>query len=353
MHSAPPRAGFLPLPMLIALALLASTPFWLAKIGLYQYLALEVMIWMLFALGYNLMLGTTGLPSFGAGAFFGIGAYAFGLLQQRVLANLWFDLGGAVVVTALLAALMAACVAHKRGIYFALLTIAFGQVFWFVAVKWHSVTGGEDGLQNIVRPVLPLGFAEIPLRSNQALFYFCFVLFALALVGLWRLVHSPFGRVLSAIRQNEVRAAFVGYHVWLYKWLAIVIASAVSGLAGAMFAMAQQSAYPNVMSLHSSGFVVMMVLIGGGLVSFWGPVLGAVFFILARDVLGAATETWLLWYGLLFVAMVLWQPEGIAGVWQAAARRRAARRSEPAPKPLSSESPALPTLREGALHGPL
>jgi branched-chain amino acid transport system permease protein len=126
--------------------------------------------------------------------------------------------------------------------------------------------------------------------------------------------------VLAAIRQNETRAAFLGYDVWRYKWLAFVISTAVAGLAGALFAMAQQSAYPNVMSLHASGFVVMMVLIGGGLVSFWGPVLGAVFFILARDLLGAYTDTWLLWYGVLFMAMVLFHPEGIAGLWRKARR---------------------------------
>ena len=349
MHTAPPRAGFLPLPMLLLLFALATTPFWLARVGLYQYLALEVMIWMLFALGYNLMLGTTGLPSFGHGAFFGAGAYAFGLLQQRVFANLWFDLAGAVLVTAVLGALVGACVSHKRGIYFALLTIAFGQVFWFVSVKWHSVTGGEDGLQNIVRPVLDLGVASVDLRGNQALFYFCFVVFAVALLVLWRLVHSPFGRVLAAIRQNEVRAAFVGYNVWLYKWLSFLIASSFAGLAGALFAMAQQSAYPNVMSLHSSGFVVMMVLIGGGLVSFWGPAIGAVFFILARDVLGAATETWLLWYGLLFVVMVLFQPEGIAGMWQAAQRRRTAAR-----RAAVAASAPVPAVRPNeVLHGPV
>ena len=143
------------------------------------------------------------------------------------------------------------------------------------------------------------------------------------MIGCWRLVHSPFGRVLQAIRQNETRAAFAGYDVWFYKWLAFVISAAIAGLAGALFAMAQQSAYPNVMSLHQSGFVVMMVLVGGGLVSFWGPVIGALFFILARDLLGAYTETWLLWYGLLFIAIVLWKPEGIAGLWQDwRARRR-------------------------------
>lgn len=330
----------MPPPMAILLVVLLTTPLWLAKVGLYQYLALEIMIWMLFALGYNLMLGYTGLPSFGHGAYFGIGAYAFGLLQQRVWANLWFDLAGAVLVSAAFAALVALFISHRRGIYYALLTIAFGQVFWFVSMKWHTVTGGEDGLLNIVRPVLPLGLAEFSLKSNDALFYFCFAVFAVVVVALWRLVHSPFGRILTAIKQNEVRAAFVGHNVWLYKWASFTIASSVAGLAGAMFAMAQHSAYPNVMSLHNSGFVVMMVLIGGGLVSFWGPVIGALFFILARDLLGAATDTWLLWYGLLFVAMVLWKPEGIAGAWQARRARHPA-------------APAAPGAPKEVAHGPV
>ena len=329
MHVAPGRAPLFPAPMLITLAILLSTPLWLARAGLYQYLALEIMIWMLFALGYNLLLGTSGLPSFGHGAYFGIGAYAFGLLQQRLWANLWFDLAGAVLAAAFLGAVVALFISHRRGIYYALLTIAFGQVFWFVAVKWHALTGGEDGLLNIKRLPADFGFFEISLKSNEALFYFCLALFALALAALWRLVHSPLGRVLSAIRQNETRAAFVGYNVWLYKWLAFTVSAGVAGLAGAMFAMAQQSAYPNVMSLHNSGFVVMMVLVGGGLVSFWGPVIGATVFILARDLLGAYTETWLLWYGLLFMALVLFRPEGVAGVWQAWRARRPARAAKP------------------------
>lgn len=326
--SARPRAALVPLPMLLLLVGLATAPLWLTRVGLYQYLALEIMIWMLFALGYNLLLGYGGLPSFGHGAFFGIGAYAFGLLQIRLWPNLWFDLVGAVIVAAVFGALVAAFISHRRGIYYALLTIAFGQVFWFVAIKWHSVTGGEDGLLNIKRLRADFGFASFDLASNQALYYFAFGIFTLVVFALWRLVHSPFGRILTAIKQNEMRAAFVGHDVWLYKWIAFTLSAAVAGLAGALFAMAQQSAYPNVMSLHSSGFVVMMVLIGGGLVSFWGPVLGALFFILARDLLGAYTETWLLWYGLLFMAMVLWQPEGIAGAWQA--WRRAHRPAAPA-----------------------
>lgn len=234
-----------------------------------------------------------------------------------------------MLAAAFFGALVALFISHRRGIYYALLTIAFGQVFWFVSIKWHSLTGGEDGLLNIKRLPADFGFFAIDLKSNEALFYFCLALFALAMVALWRLVHSPLGRVFSAIKQNETRAAFVGYNVWLYKWLSFTISAGVAGLAGAMFAMAQQSAYPNVMSLHNSGFVVMMVLIGGGLVSFWGPVIGAAFFILARDLLGAYTETWLLWYGLVFMALVLYKPEGVAGIWQAWRARKAAAPPQP------------------------
>ena len=318
-----PRAGspLVPWPLVATTIILATTPLWLSRIGLYQYLALEIAIFMIYAMGYNLLLGNSGLPSFGHGAFFGVGAYAFGLLELHAVANLWLDLAGGVLAAALAGALVGAFISHRRGIYYALLTIAFGQVFWFVAVKWHSVTGGEDGLLNLKRLPAKLGFVTIDTKSNEALFYVALVALVLVILVCWRLVHSPFGRVLRCIKQNELRARFLGYRVWFYKWLVFVISAAIAGLAGALFAMAQQSAYPNVMSLHQSGFVVMMVLIGGGLVSFWGPLVGAAFFILARDLLGAYTETWLFWYGLLFMAVVLWKPEGLAGLGRDLARK--------------------------------
>jgi len=300
--------GWAPAPMLATFVLFASLPFWIKGVGLYPYLGVEVMIWIIFALGFNLLLGYGGLPSFGHGAYFGVGAYAFGLAQLHLSPNLWLCLGAAILAGGAAGALVALFISHRRGIYYALLTIAFGQIFWFVAIKWHSVTRGEDGLLNIKRPAF--------LADLDSLYWFCFAVFVLVVVLLWRLVNAPFGRVLSAIRQNETRARFVGYHVWLYKWLAFVLSALVAGLAGGLFALAQQSAYPNVMSLHQSGFVVMMALVGGGLVSFWGPVIGAVLFFLARDLLGAYTEAWLLWYGLVFMAIVLFKPEGIAGIFQ-------------------------------------
>ena len=302
--------------MAVLFVVLATLPLWIAPIGLYQYLGIEIAIWMIYGLGFNLLLGYSGLPSFGHGAFFGVGAYAFGLFQLQVFESLLLGIAFATTAAFAAGAIVACFLSHRRGIYFALMTIAFGQVFWFVAIKWHTVTGGEDGLLNIPRPALELGAVSVSLSSNVALFQFVLVVLAVLVVLLWRLVHSRFGMVLQAIRQNESRARFIGYNVWLFKWAVFSLSAAIAGLAGALFSMAQQSAYPDVMGLHASGIIVMMTLIGGGFVSFWGPVIGVAVYFLARDVLGTVTETWLLWFGLAFVVTVLFKPEGIAGAWQ-------------------------------------
>ena len=258
-------------------------------------------------------LGTAGLPSFGHGAYFGIGAYAFGLCQFNVVANLWVCLAAAFVVAGLAGALVALFISHRRGIYYAFMTIAFGQIFWTLAIKSHKVTGGEDGLLKIARLPADFGIASFDLADNVAFYYFVLIVFALAVIGLWRLVHSPYGRVIAAIKQSETRAAHLGYHVWLYKASIFTLSAAVSGFAGGLFAMAQLAAFPDVMSLHQSGYVVMMTLVGGGLVSFWGPVVGVFLFLIARDVIGALTNAWMLYFGLLFIAVVLFRPEGVAG----------------------------------------
>ncbi len=310
-------------PILLSLALFGTMPFWIETVGLYQYLGVEVLIWVVFALGFNLLLGYTGLPSFGHGAFLGIGAYAFGLAQFEVWPNLWFCLAASVVVTALFGAVTALFLSHRRGIYFALMSIAFGQIFYFVASKWTDVTHGEDGLLNIQRLPVELGFAQVSIRDNAEFYYLCFAVYAVLVIVLWRLTNSPYGRLLRAIKQNETRVAFVGYPVTLYKWSVFTLSCAIAGLAGGLFAMAQEGAYINVMSLQWSGIVVLMVLIGGGFVSFWGPVLGVVLYFVARDVLGAYTDTWLLWFGLMFVVLVMFKPQGLAGIWQDLSRRRA------------------------------
>ncbi|HEU5322470.1 MAG TPA: branched-chain amino acid ABC transporter permease [Methylomirabilota bacterium] len=319
-----PRVGWR---MLGLFAALATTPFWIERVGLYQYLGVEILVWATFAMAFNLLLGYTGLPSFGHGAYFGVGAYAVGLAQHHLGAGLWLGLACAVLLAAVSGAAVAAFLSHRRGIYFALMSIAFGQVFWFVAIKWHAVTGGEDGLLRIRRPPADLGLVAFDLTGNVALFYFVLVVFAVVTLGLGRLVRSPFGMVLQAIRQNEARAAFIGHDVWLHKWLAFTLSAALSGLSGGLFALVQMSAFPDVMSLHASGNVVMMTLVGGGLVSFYGPLAGTVVYFLARDVLGALTGTWMLWFGLLFMGVVLFKPEGLAGLFPG----RVAAKAAPAP----------------------
>ena len=299
--------------MLVLWLVLATVPLWIARVGLYPYLGIEILIWSLYALAFNLVLGTAGLPSFGHGAYFGIGAYAFGLCQFNVVANLWVCLAAAFVVAGLAGALVALFISHRRGIYYAFMTIAFGQIFWTLAIKSHKVTGGEDGLLKIARLPADFGIASFDLTDNVAFYYFVLIVFGFAVMALWRLVHSPYGRVIAAIKQSETRAAHLGYHVWLYKASIFTLSAAISGFAGGLFAMAQLAAFPDVMSLHQSGYVVMMTLVGGGLVSFWGPVVGVFLFLIARDVIGALTNAWMLYFGLLFIAVVLFRPEGVAG----------------------------------------
>lgn len=328
---------WLTMPMLVTLALLLSFPLYANAIGLYPYLGVEVVIWILYGLGYNLLLGYTGLPSFGHGAFLGVGAYAYGLCYLHFSQSPIVALACAAGAGALAAASVGCFIAHRRGIYFALMTIAWGQVFWFVSMKWHSVTGGEDGLLNVHRGTLALGPWRLSLQDNVTLFYCAVAILSVCLVLLWRLVHSPFGRALQAIRMNETRARFVGYNVWLTKCAVISLSGLFAGLAGGLLAITQESAYPDVMNVHGSGFIVMATLIGGGTVSFWGPVIGAPVFIVARDLLGAHTETWLLWYGLLFMVVVLFQPEGIAGAFQKYGPK-VFRRPPVAPAPITEEA---------------
>ena len=238
------------------------------------------------------------------------------------MANLWVCLAAAAAVAGLAGVLVALFISHRRGIYYAFMTIAFGQIFWTLAIKSHKITGGEDGLLKIARLPADFGFASFDLTDNVAFYYFVLIVFALGVIGLWRLVNSPYGRIIAAIRQSETRAAHLGYHVWLYKVSIFSLSAAVSGLAGGLFAMAQLAAFPDVMSLHQSGYVVMMTLVGGGLVSFWGPVVGVFVFLIARDVIGALTNAWMLYFGLLFMVIVLFRPEGIAGAVSAAFQKR-------------------------------
>jgi branched-chain amino acid transport system permease protein len=306
-----------PPPMLAMFVVFLALPVILPWVGGYTYLGTEVMIWAIFALGYNLLLGYTGLPAFGHGAFFGMAGYFLGATQKWVTGGLWLPLAAGIVGTALCGAAVALFVARRRGIYFSLLTIAFGVMFWFMVFLLDTWTGGEDGLTGIARGPLALpGLGTIPLRDNLSFYYFVYAFFVVATMVLWRIVHSPFGQVIGAIKQSESRARALGYDTARYKWAVFTLSCAFAGLAGGLYTLARFGAFAEPMSLQQSGNVVLMCLIGGGFASFYGPVLGVVVFLVLRDVFSTLTDHWMLLYGLLFMGIILFMPEGILGVIQ-------------------------------------
>ncbi len=231
--------------------------------------------------------------------------------------GLWAPLVAGIVGTVLCGALVGLFVARRRGIYFSLLTIAFGVMFWFMVFFLDTWTGGEDGLTGIQRGpvVLPI-WGALSLRDNLPFYYFVYVFFVLATIVLWRIVHSPFGQVIGAVKQSEIRARALGYDTPRYKWAVFTLSTAFAGLAGGLYTLARFGAFAEPMSLQQSGNVVLMCLIGGGFASFYGPVLGVAVFLVLRDLFSTLTDHWMLLYGLLFMGIILFMPEGILGLIQ-------------------------------------
>jgi branched-chain amino acid transport system permease protein len=210
--------------------------------------------------------------------------------------------------------LIGALIVRLRGIYFAMVTIAFGQVFYFIAFRWNSVTGGDDGLSGWNRLPIDLGFTKIDILHSQLTFYyFVLVCFAISIAIMAALLRSPFGRTLLAIRENEERARFLGIPVDFHIWLSWLISCTFASLAGALYGLLNNFADPHFLHWEQSGeFVIMAVL--GGMRTFWGPLLGAAIFIVLENYISSATESWMLYIGIFFIAVVLLFPRGILGL---------------------------------------
>jgi ABC-type branched-subunit amino acid transport system permease subunit len=289
-------------------------PYLLPFLGGYTTLATEILIFSLFCLAYNLMLGYTGLMSFGHGCLFGIGAYGLGLTQRYLMTGLWVPLIVGMVAAGLAAFLIGRVIVRKSGIYFGLLTVAFTQMFFVIAFRWTEVTGGEDGFAGIIRyPIKFPGLLSIDLKNPFYFYYFVLIFYMISMIIIWRIVHSPFGRVLKGIRYNRDRTLFLGYNIYRYRLVAMTISGLFSGLAGALHALLISSAFAENMTWLASGDVVMMTILGGGLSNFFGPILGAAIFLILQDMVSAFTEHWLFIFGLLFVVIILLLPEGILG----------------------------------------
>ena len=278
----------------------------------YKALATQIIIWGLFALGFNVCLGYTGMLSFGHAAYFGVGAYTAGIILIRLWENIWFSLLGGLVMGALLALILGYLCIKRRGIYFAMLTLAFAQLVYFVAFQWVDLTGGDNGLRNI--PAVPLSFFGLSINIYTPLRFYFFVLFFvfLSLLALNRILQSPFGQVLQAVRENEQRARSCGYEATNVRWVAFIISGAISGLAGGLYALYLHFVGIDSLYYSTSGQVIMMTLLGG-MGSFIGPFIGAGVFLYLEDVLSAITPNWMIFLGVIFVLCVLFFPSGIWG----------------------------------------
>ncbi len=289
-----------------ALAALIVLPFALDAIGLTLITATDVVIFALAVLGLNILVGWTGLTSFGHGAWFGIGAYAVAILQTRLVpGDMALPLLGALAITALAALAAGGLILRRRGVYFSLLTLAFTAMLYAIAFRWTDLTGGENGIGNLHRwSVLQEPGAYYAAVSGIAV---------VVMVALWRFRRSPMGTVLVAIRENEQRAGFLGYATNRYKLAAFVISATITGLAGALSAYSHRFTSADPISIAFSGELLAMVVIGG-MRSFLGPALGALFYILFREFLSIYTGDWLLYFGLLFVAFIVFSPDGLVGI---------------------------------------
>jgi len=272
--------------------------------------ATEIWIFAIFGLGLNLLLGYTGLLSFGQSTFFGSAAYVAGWLLKQYGINAFLALGIGMGVGAASAALVGYLCVQRSGLYFIMLTFALNQLFYFIAYQWTSVTGGEDGMPGVPRPAL----AGIDFTNPLVYYALVSVLFLAALWIMKRIVESPLGKILQAIRENEVRAEAVGYDVPRFKLLAFVIGGAFSGLAGVLYAMLFGIVPLEAIGFVFSGNVLFATLIGGS-GSLYGPVIGSFVFIWLSESVSTLWARWPLLLGVAFVIVVLFLRGGVVEAW--------------------------------------
>ena len=298
--------------LLATLVLLALFPF--AGATFYTELVTKVMILAIFALSLDLLVGYTGLVSFGHAAFFGVGAYTLGLLAPKYeAANLWLTLPAAIAFAGISALLVGAFVVRVKGIYFIMVTLAFAQMFYFV---FHDTKfgRGSDGISMNFKPVATIGdFTPFDLANATHVYYFVFAAMLLVFVFLRLLLRSAFGRALQGVRSNEQRMRSLGFPVYRYKLASFAIAGALAGLAGYLSAMQFGFINPELLSWHQSGNVLLMLILGG-LGSLYGAVVGAFAFVALQELFSSVTTHWQLLLGGSIILLVIFLPGGLASV---------------------------------------
>jgi len=300
---------------LILLAVLSLLPLVLSQY--YVGLVTQMMIYGIFAMSLDILLGYTGLPSLGHAAYFGVSGYTVGLLSLKVTKHFGLVVGSGLGTAITIGAIFGLLAIRTHGAYFLMITLALAQVLWGIAFKWRSLTGGDDGLPGVPRPSLGIPFS---LWNTTNFYYFALVLFVLVAIVLSVFIRSPFGHALRGIRESETRMRALGYNVWLYKYLAFIIAAIFGGVAGMLFTFYNGFVSPADLSIVLSAKVLLMVILGGA-GTLLGPALGAGVIVLLENLISAQTERWLLILGAIYVAVVLFAPAGIIGTLKSKLRR--------------------------------
>ena len=302
------------LPFALVWLALVTAPLWLPLIGGYTALAARVVVLGLAAMGLNLLLGFTGMLSFGHAAYFGLGAYGAGLTLKFLAPSTPLAILLGTLLGAVAGALFGLLIVRRRGVYFAMVTIAFGQICYYIAYSWNSVTGGFDGLRGFDRQPLQLGSWLIDIENNDTLFYYFVVaLFGIAVGLMGLLLRSPFGHSLLAIRENQRRARFLGIPVERHIWISFSISCFFTAFAGSLYALLNNFADPMALHYSLSGELVIMVVMGG-MRAFWGPLIGAAVFVVVQDYISSMTVDWMAFVGLIFVLVVMFFPRGLLGM---------------------------------------
>ena len=282
----------------------------------YTELVTRVMILSMFAISLDLLVGYTGLVSFGHAAWFGIGGYVFALLgtKYQVTNSLWLTLPAAVLVTAAAAFTVGLFVLRTRGMFFIMVTLAFAQIFYFFFHDVKALGGSSDGMNLRGKPSAALcGWVPFELSDTNTLYYFVLVLMAALLLFMALLLRSPLGRALQGMRENEHRMEAIGFPVFRYKLAAFTIAGGLAGLAGYLFAVLNGAVNPEMLSWHQSADVLLMLILGG-MGQLWGGLIGAFTFVLLQELLSSFTKLWHLWLGIAIVLLVLFLPGGMVSL---------------------------------------
>ncbi|MFG1348013.1 branched-chain amino acid ABC transporter ATP-binding protein/permease [Xanthobacter autotrophicus DSM 431] len=298
-------------PVIVAAAILVALTGIVSLTGAAVTHVTQIAIYALYAVGVNLLIGYLGLVPFGASLFFGCASYAVAFTLGSTLSNELLALAWSMVFSFALAAVLGGIILRRKGLYFSLITLACSQVAFEIAFKWTEVTGGENGIQNVPRPLFP---------GAYAFHWFTLVVVICGIALMWRLAHTPVGRLMQAVRDNDQRATMLGYNTFIVRWIGFCISAVAVGAAGGLLAMMLQGAYADNMSWQRAGDPVLMAALGG-VHHFLGPVFGAITFLMLENELSVVTDNWWLIFAPIIIIFALLSPEGMAGIAQRLVKR--------------------------------